>query len=157
MADVTRKSGGIQIRPAADARQGTAEAGDLSPSVRLRFLDPALEGRRRVLVLMLGVPAGEFDRLLDLAERALDRRRDLPVFVVTTLDFAPLRERGALFELIPPASDLMAEDRDAYEEYARRRLALIRLKWEPVAEIDFGVPFELFLDDALSAILDPRS
>ncbi len=128
-----------------------AAAATGEPGIRLGFEDAAMEARRRVLVLMLGVPAADHDSILDLAARALDPRRDLPVFVVSDLDFGRLRDRGAFFEFIPAAGEVGATDVTTYVDYVRRRLSIVRLKWDPVAEVDFGQPLELFLENGLAA------
>ena len=95
-------------------------------------------------MFLLGAEAKDLGRLVDLARRSLDPAGDLPIFVVSTLDFAPLRERGVLFEYLPAARHHDADDGEALRVYLRRRLAVLRLKWEAAAEIELATPVEAF-------------
>jgi hypothetical protein len=126
-----------------------ASAGDGGPVVDVTLTGATVDGRRRVLVFLLGVESSDLGRLADLAARSLDGGNDLPVFVVTTLDFAVLRERGLVFEYLPSVADLGASDPDDYTTYLRRRLAVLRLKWQAAAEIDLGVPLDTFRERQL--------
>ncbi|HUG63303.1 MAG TPA: hypothetical protein VMP03_15765 [Methylomirabilota bacterium] len=156
MADSFGRFGGLFGRgdPAPPASNAASMVGALpapedlgQTSIRLSFLDPSLEARRRVLLFMLGAASSDLGRLVDVAGRGLDPRRDLAVFVVSTLEFAPLRDRGVLFEYLPAADDLGAREPEAYLAYVRRRLSIIRLKWDAAAEIEVAKPIETWLSD----------
>jgi hypothetical protein len=135
---------GGRTKPPREAGPSPGDEG--RPAVDVALTGAAVDGRRRVLVFLLGVESSDLGRLADLAARSLDGGDDLPVFVVTTLDFAVLRERGLVFEYLPAAADLGATDGEAYATYLRRRLAVLRLKWQAAAEIDLGMPLDLFRD-----------
>lgn len=130
----------------SDALISDASAEGEETSIRLRFVDAAMEEKRRVLVFLLGVSPDTWASLLDLSARGLDPRRDMAICVVSTLEFAPLRDRGLLFEYLPEAASLRPDTREAYIAYIRRRLGILRLKWDAAAELNFGVPFETFLE-----------
>jgi hypothetical protein len=134
-------------RPAGPASEAARAPVDPA-SLRFVFSDPAEEARRRVMVFALEVPADDLGRIADLALRGLDPARDRPVMVVSTLDFAALRDRDLAFEYLPGPEGIDPADRaalEAHAAYRRRRLSLIRLKWEPAVEVVLGRPPEAFV------------
>jgi hypothetical protein len=128
----------------SDGETAPVRRDDLPAPEDLRLDGEAFGDRRRVLVSLLGVDGADLGRQADLAVRSLDAGRDLPVFVVSTLAFAALRRRGHVFEYLPAAADHDAGDPAAYATYLDRRMALVRLKWSPSAEVDLGMPFDRF-------------
>lgn len=124
-------------------RRAPAKPAPAGP-LRLAFDDPAGDARRRVLVTLLGVPEADAERLIDMALKSVGRDA-VPIFVTSSLDFAPFRSRRALFEYLPPPARLGFDDTTAAEDYVREKLELIRAKWCAAAETTLGQSPEDFL------------
>jgi UDP:flavonoid glycosyltransferase YjiC (YdhE family) len=86
----------------------------------------------RTVVLALGVPSGELEsRLGELLARTAEPARRVLV-VTDSLDFAPLLRAGVGFEHIPGPREPQAQlASGGYEEFVRRRLALILAERRP--------------------------
>ena len=97
-----------------------------------------LAERRPILAVLWGL--GDDSRLVVvdriMAAAPLDV---LPVFVLDTTNFEPLRHRRALFEHLPPAAERAARWPGLdWELYTARRFTLLCWKWQPLRVVGFG-------------------
>ncbi len=97
-----------------------------------------LAERRPILTVLWGlapdIRLAVVDRIMASSPADL-----LPVFVLDTTDFEPLRHRRALFEHLPPAADRRARwPGPDWDLYTARRFVLLCWKWQPLRVVAFG-------------------
>lgn len=97
-----------------------------------------------LLVTMLGVMQESIAGIIDRTSAASPGAK--VVYLTDALDFTAFRQRGAIFEYIPPLSE---QSRHAgimnWPHYLRRRWALIEAKWAPTQFHAYGMNFDRFL------------
>jgi len=97
-----------------------------------------------LLVTMLGVKQASIADIIDRTSAAGPGSKI--VYLTDTLDFTAFRQRGAIFEYIPPLSE---QSRYAgimnWPHYLQRRWALIEAKWAPTQIHAYGMNFDRFL------------
>lgn len=90
-------------------------------------------------VVMFGLDQDEIGHLLPVIERDCSSKEMMPLCLTDHDAFEQLRERGIIFEYLPPASDRNRfNPKLRWDLYIQRRLALIRRKWQPVRIVAFG-------------------
>lgn len=119
-------------------QQGLEEqAGDTTGPLKSRRLGSGVE--KVVVALMFGLDRDAVKKLLPLVQRDCASRGLTPLYLVDTDAFELFRERGLIFEYLPPADDQTGFDASLqWDLYVQRRLALIRKKWSPSRIISFG-------------------
>ena len=95
--------------------------------------------RRSIIVTALGLQPDTLERVLDTIESYAAKRDVVPVVLTDHSRFEVFRRRDMAFEYQPPESSRQrfASDLD-WDLYLKRRLALLRAKWQPVGVISFG-------------------
>ncbi|MGI9501845.1 MAG: hypothetical protein ACR2RE_02150, partial [Geminicoccaceae bacterium] len=94
---------------------------------------------RIVGIVLFGLEKDEIERLLPIIERDCSSRGMKPLCLIDVDAFELLRGRRLIFEYLPPE-----KERDRFDAslnwilYLRRRLAIIRRKWDPVRVVAFG-------------------
>ncbi|MGB5560207.1 MAG: hypothetical protein WBN04_19610 [Paracoccaceae bacterium] len=108
-------------------------------SPHVAYLLETDERVRFYLVDMSGLAEAAVAALLPVVRAEMERRRVVPVFVTDLTDYRVLREAGVIFESLPPADESATLLPDC-DWQARRRaiMGLIRDKWAPSGETDFG-------------------
>ena len=95
--------------------------------------------RRVLAVVIFGLAELEIAKLLPVVERDCQARSMMPLLLTDSDAFELFRERGMIFEYLPPADDRERFDRQLHWDlYLQRRLALIRQKWQPTRIVAFG-------------------
>lgn len=97
-----------------------------------------LAERRPILTVLWGL--GDDSRLVVVDRIMAATPPDvLPVFVLDSTTFEPLRHRRALFEHLPPAAQRAARWPGLdWELYTARRFTLLCWKWQPLRVVGFG-------------------
>lgn len=92
-----------------------------------------------VIVVALGLDRDEVARLAKIIEADCTSRGMTPLFLVDIDSFEIFRERGLVFEYLPPVDDQTRFDPTIHWNlYIQRRLAIIRKKWQPIRIVSFG-------------------
>ena len=108
----------------------------------VKFNDPEIDGRIRILVLMIGL---EVDVLRDsvASHTAKFRARGRePIFVIDQTCFEVFREQNVVVEILPSAAMLRENDSTQYEVYITGKLESIRESWLISEEVSIGQPVE---------------
>jgi hypothetical protein len=108
----------------------------------VKFNDPEIDGRIRILVLMIGL---EVDVLRDsVASQAatLRSRGREPIFVTDQPCIEVFREQNVVVEILPGAAMLRESDHARYEIYIAGKLESIRESWLISEEVCVGQPVE---------------
>lgn len=90
-------------------------------------------------VALFGLDENEIKNLLPVIERDCVMSNMMPLLLTDNDAFELLRERGMIFEYLPPAEDRLRFSRMlSWDLYVQRRLAIIRQKWQPTRVIALG-------------------
>jgi hypothetical protein len=116
-----------------------------SGQIQLRPLMGDGGSSRTALVSLIDVDARLVPEIIDTTRRRL-RRYDRIVYLTDNADFRPFRERGAVFEYLPPLGEMTTHAPDLpWAGYLRNRRILLLAKWYPSLEISYGTPFDVYV------------
>ena len=132
---------GTAVVPSDPATHGKSVDHQQKPFERLPLVAHCkTSAPRRVLaIVVFGLTEAEIGKLLPVVERDCETRGMMPLLLTDNDAFELFRERGMIFEYLPPAEDReRCDQRLCWDLYLQRRLALIRQKWQPVRIVAFG-------------------